>query len=76
MMPDKMLSSELQPNVKATMQQLGRAIGEACPPGTGFALLMFDFGGVGFMNWLSNAQRGDMIPALKEMLYKLEGAGC
>ncbi len=42
---------------------------------TGFALLVFDMGMVeaGRMNWISNAQRQDMIVALKEMVAQLEG---
>lgn len=41
----------------------------------GFALLVFEFGEVnaGRMNWISNAERADMIVALKEMVAQLEG---
>ncbi|MEQ9244508.1 MAG: hypothetical protein RLO21_00820 [Nitratireductor sp.] len=42
---------------------------------TGFALLVFDMDMIegGRMNWISNARRGDMIVALKEMVAQLEG---
>jgi hypothetical protein len=39
---------------------------------TGFALLTFDFGGPGTGNYVSNADRGDMILALRETADKLE----
>ena len=45
------------------------------PKKFGFALLVFDFDGAqgGRMNWVSNANRTDMIVALKEMVAQLEG---
>ena len=41
----------------------------------GFALLLFKFNKVekGHMDWISNADRKDMIVALKEMIAQLEG---
>lgn len=39
---------------------------------TGFCLLMFDFGKTGRMNYLSNADRGDMLKALKELIANIE----
>ncbi|WP_309086425.1 hypothetical protein [Chelativorans sp.] len=49
--------------------------GEVRPKKVGFALLLFEFGKVeaGRMNWISNADRRDMIVALKEMVAQLEG---
>jgi len=38
----------------------------------GFALLAFDFGGDGFLNYVSNANRKDMITMLREMILALE----
>lgn len=37
----------------------------------GFALLVFDFGEGGSMTWVSNANREDMVAALREMFEKL-----
>ena len=37
-------------------------------PGTGFALLMFDFGADGNMAYVSNAKRADMRRAVREWL--------
>lgn len=41
----------------------------------GFGVLIFEFGKIeaGRMNWISNAERADMIVALKEMVAQLEG---
>ena len=39
----------------------------------GFALLVFDFGNEGLANYISNADRIDMITLLKEQLARFEG---
>lgn len=44
------------------------------PDGVGYAFLMFTFGDDGWMTYASNAQRSDMIKALREMIEKLEGS--
>lgn len=41
-------------------------------PKLGFALLVFDFNDVGLMNYISNAERENMIKALRECAFKLE----
>lgn len=41
-------------------------------PGVGFAILVFDFGGPGVANYVSNAAREDMVLALKETASRLE----
>lgn len=50
---------------------IGRAIKES-GGGYGFALLMFSFGDDPEMTWISNAERPDMIKALKEFIEKSE----
>jgi hypothetical protein len=50
---------------------IGRAI-EQSGGGYGFALLMFSFGDEPEMTWISNAERPDMINALKEFIEKSE----
>lgn len=42
-------------------------------PGLGFALFVFEFHNSGMSNYISNAQREDMITALKETIQRLEG---
>ena len=39
--------------------------------GTGFTLLLFDFGPRGTMAYASNAERRDMIAALEELVVQL-----
>lgn len=41
----------------------------------GFAVLVFDFGDGGNMQWCSNAKREDMIAALRELLGKWAADG-
>jgi hypothetical protein len=41
-------------------------------PGIGFALLVFDFKTPGVANYISNAQRDDMILALEEKVKVLK----
>jgi hypothetical protein len=51
------------------MRKLGEKIKKEIP-GLGFALLVFEFHKPGISNYLSNAQRGDMIKALEETLAR------
>lgn len=53
-------------------RDVGREIGEAMPPGVGFALLVFDFGSDGTISYISNARREDMIAALKALIVNME----
>lgn len=39
----------------------------------GFALLIFSFGEGGFLNYISNAQRKDMLATMKEFIARAEG---
>jgi len=40
---------------------------------TGFVLLVFDFGDKGRANYISNANRADVVTLLKEQLARFEG---
>lgn len=40
---------------------------------TGFALLVFPFGDTGRTNYISNAERKDMLNAMKEFIARAEG---
>ena len=53
-------------------REIGRVLKAAMPPGWGFTLLLFSYGGDGFLTYLSSAERPDMIAALEEMLTKLK----
>lgn len=41
-------------------------------PGLGFAILVFELNKPGISNYISNAQRPDMIKAMKETIERLE----
>jgi hypothetical protein len=65
----------------AGMKKIARAIDEAFngprikegERKTGFVLLVFDFGDTGRCNYMSNAQRDDVVLLLKEQLARFEG---
>jgi hypothetical protein len=60
--------------IRAKANDIGKIIGGTLPPGWGFALLVFPFvEGDGRMNYISNAERGDMLTALKELVARMEG---
>ncbi len=71
----------IRPELYEIMNRLGGVLGEAfkAKGNYGFALLVFDMPPRGdgykrgFMNWISNADRTDMIAALHEMVAVLEG---
>jgi hypothetical protein len=42
-------------------------------PGMGVGLMVFDLDKPGRMNWISNANRADMIVAMKEFIARNEG---
>jgi hypothetical protein len=61
--------------LKRLGQHLAHLIDNNIPPGVGFALLLFDIvepGSTenGFMTWISNAERADMLKALQEMVAR------
>jgi len=74
------LSDKVEEKHRETMEVIARSVDFAFnqgqkPPKVGFALLIFDFGTGDDrrMNYVSNAQRNDMVVAMKEMIAKFEG---
>lgn len=68
--------------VHESMLRIAKKLKEACPPGLGFTLFLFEFGDGGFTSYLSTAERADMIRLIKEWLKvqeadqrKPEGSG-
>lgn len=57
-------------NQKQEMRKIGEKIKKEIP-GLGFCLLVFEFHKPGISNYLSNAQRADMILSLKETVKRL-----
>ena len=62
------------------LEQTAQGIAQIVGPmfdraGAAFALIGFEFGPGGWATWVSNAQRPDMIRALREMATVLERGG-
>lgn len=57
---------------EAMLKEIGQMLRTACPAGCGFSLLIFSFGEGGNMFYTSNAQRDDMIRAMREFIQKFE----
>jgi hypothetical protein len=56
---------------EAMLKNIGGLLREACPPGYGFALLVFTFE-PGAMFYTANAERADMVKAMREFIAKFE----
>lgn len=54
------------------MRSLGQAIKEVLPKELAFALLVFPIGEPGIANYISNANREDMIKAIEETVERLK----
>jgi hypothetical protein len=66
-MPKEIMLHELEDKAA----EVGRLIGGSIPEGVGFCLTLFTFGDGGWFTYVSNAERGDMMRALEELLRKL-----
>lgn len=65
----------IEAEIRANMNGIAEVLDDALPNGYGFALLVFKYGEQGRMNYISNAQREDMVCALKELVANFEGRG-
>jgi len=54
------------------MRKLGDVIKKTIP-GLGFAIIVFEFNKPGLANYISNANREDMIKSLEETIARLKG---
>lgn len=68
----------IDPKYRSVLNSIAQVIdkgfnGDIKPKKIGFALILFEFDKVesGKMNWISNANRNDMIDALMEMVVQL-----
>lgn len=69
-----MSAGPIEAEVRAQMNAIGEVIGEALPDGYGFTLLVFGLGKhEGRMNYISSADRADMLAAMKELIANFEG---
>ena len=68
----------IAPKYREQMNDLARALDRALNPNParktlGFALFIFEFNAPGRANYISNANRADMITAMKETHARFEG---
>jgi hypothetical protein len=62
--------------VRLKMNAIANVIGDALPQEYGFTLLVFPIGKhPGNMNYISSAERSDMLTAMKELIANFEGRG-
>lgn len=54
------------------MQEIAAKVDAMLPSDMGFTVLVFPLGNVGESNYISNANRSDMIKALREIADRLE----
>ncbi len=54
------------------MRKIGKKVRSLIPQGYGFTVLVFPFNRPGLSNYISSAQRKDMITALRETADRLE----
>lgn len=74
-MADDPIREEHRVAMNDIAKQIDRALRDNGLKGkVGFALLVFDFGGGGFMNYISNADRDDMLRAMGEFIARNGGA--
>jgi len=57
---------------KNAMQEMANRVKELLPKDLGFTILVFPFNEPGVSNYISNANRSDMIKALRETAERLE----
>ena len=58
--------------VKSKMQNIARKVKEELPDNFGFVVLAFKFNEKGEMIYVSNANRQDVVQAMKEFIEKTE----
>lgn len=66
------LTDEQKADSENKMRRLATFIANQLPKGYGFALLVFKFGKAGTTNYISNAEREDMVKALRECADRIE----
>ena len=69
-MNDPMRFEVRNAEAEALLKEIGSRFKEVVPAGFGFAFMLFEFGEKGSMFYTSNAQREDMIQAMREFIEK------
>lgn len=66
------METERELEVKKNLKHLADKIKDELPDGFGFALLAFEFNREGQLMYISNADRADIVKAMKEWIAKTE----
>ncbi len=67
-----MEQEEIEEIVKSRLQRIAEKVNNELPTGFGFVVLSFAFGNPGQMMYVSNANREDIVKAMKEWIEKTE----
>lgn len=69
------MTAPIQAEYRESMNHLAKLLSAALGQNAGFALLVFPFGEApnGRVNYISNADRKDMLVAMKEFIARAEG---
>jgi hypothetical protein len=77
--PSERRAKATRTRLDQAVRGLGKSLGEALPPGVGFALLLFPFHpetlDENYLSYISNARREDILGAMKEFIAKWEAEG-
>lgn len=67
-----MNQEEIEEIVKSRLQSIAKKVDKELPTGFGFVVLSFAFNNPGQMMYVSNANREDIVKAMKEWIEKTE----
>lgn len=67
-----MEQKEIEEIVKGRLQSIAKKVNNELPKGFGFIVLSFAFNNPGQMMYVSNANREDIVQAMKEWIEKTE----
>lgn len=67
-----MEEKEAEEIVKSKLQGIAKKVNDELPTGFGFVVLSFSFNKPGLMMYVSNANREDIVQAMKEWIEKTE----
>lgn len=67
-----MKQEEIEEIVKSRLQRIAEKVNNELPTGFGFVVLSFAFDNPGQMMYVSNANREDIVQAMKEWIEKTE----
>lgn len=67
-MPKAHIDHDLRLQMEATGRAIAERIGVDLPKGIGFTLLLYQFGPGGWLNYISNGRREDVVKAMEEFI--------